>query len=604
MAVRSSTLTCTVGHFWFKQTTNHWRWSAWRILLQPQLYYRGCFSNCNSMTCPLCTDQARKCSWLMPSAAFLHRLIHRSSLTSELMLYLSQPSQGATWWRLQQKHNETQSFQQYTDWHWMVGPTDTQTSPESPETTEILEMNSQWMMTYSWKVNKSSSHHPAEMLSWTISTKAMQESTRHWPWLERVSTGQGWKLIWQDHIKRCQTCIESSNLPIETPHPHEVPPGTWVKLGMDFFQDHHRKKYLIVADYFSKFPYIFPVASAHHFKTINHLHELFTAKGIPAIVMSDNGPPFNGEEFKRFAREFNFMHTTSSPYFHQSNGFIEAMVKKVKNAYRKTDGSPNAQARALLQLWDTRISTDLPSPAEILHGCPAQEAVLSRPSKWINIHQIWQRLVEVQNTQKEQFNRAHRAKDLWVLRVNEQVQFFPNKQQTGPPTWLTGTVTKILDSGRSYMIQGPNGRAHRRNRAHLKPICYDGMSFQDHPVKKEGKKPEINSFQDPKPTKVKNMSFQMDTSYVDGRSMFFLKQSHIRHPLHHHHLSGYTHPGHHHIHLLHLDHPENHQWSPAQRTLHLQAGRYISLTQPSSDPRTLTEDSHLGFQHYYRKCHP
>ena len=62
--------------------------------------------------------------------------------------------------------------------------------------------------------------------------------------------------------------------------------------------------------------------------------------------MSDNGPPFNGDDVKRFAREFNFIHTTSSPHFHQSNGFIEAMVKKVM----KTDGSPTAQARALLHL--------------------------------------------------------------------------------------------------------------------------------------------------------------------------------------------------------------------------------------------------------------
>ena len=108
-----------------------------------------------------------------------------------------------------------------------------------------------------------------------------------------------------------------------------------------------------------------------------------------------------------------------------------------------------------------------------------------------------------------------------MLKVNEQVQFFPNKQGTGPPTWLTGTVTEILDCGHSYMIQGPNGRVYRRNRAHLKPICYDGTSFQDHPVKKEEKQPEINSFQDPKPTKVKNMSFQMDTSYMDARSMLF-----------------------------------------------------------------------------------
>ena len=51
-----------------------------------------------------------------------------------------------------------------------------------------------------------------------------------------------------------------------------------------------------------------------------------------------------------FAREFDFIHTTSSPHFHQSNGFIEAMVKKSRTAYKKTDGSPTAQAQALLQL--------------------------------------------------------------------------------------------------------------------------------------------------------------------------------------------------------------------------------------------------------------
>ena len=107
--------------FWLKQTTNCWRWSVWRILLQPQLGYRGCFFDCNSMTWQLHTDQARRCSWLMPSAVFLHRLTHKSSSTSELMPYWCQLSQGAAWWRLQQKHNEIQSYQQFTDWHWMVG---------------------------------------------------------------------------------------------------------------------------------------------------------------------------------------------------------------------------------------------------------------------------------------------------------------------------------------------------------------------------------------------------------------------------------------------------------------------------------------------------
>ena len=117
-------------------------------------------------------------------------------------------------------------------------------------------------------------------------------------------------------------------------------------------------------------------------------------------------------------------------------------MKKVKNAYKKMDGSPNAQARALLQLCDTPIMADLPSQAEILHGRPAQGTVLSRPSKRVNICQIHQRLIELQDKQKEQFDRAHRARDLCPLKIREQVQFFHNKQGTGPIKWMTGTVTE------------------------------------------------------------------------------------------------------------------------------------------------------------------
>ena len=50
------------------------------------------------------------------------------------------------------------------------------------------------------------------------------------------------------------------------------------------------------------------------------------------------------------------VHTTSSPHFHQSNGFIEAMVKKVNKAYKKTDGSPNAQARDHYFSYKTLLS--------------------------------------------------------------------------------------------------------------------------------------------------------------------------------------------------------------------------------------------------------
>ena len=38
----------------------------------------------------------------------------------------------------------------------------------------------------------------------------------YWPSMEADVT---------DYIERCLTCINSSHLPVETMHPHEVPPG-------------------------------------------------------------------------------------------------------------------------------------------------------------------------------------------------------------------------------------------------------------------------------------------------------------------------------------------------------------------------------------------
>ena len=161
------------------------------------------------------------------------------------------------------------------------------------------------------------------------------------------------------------------------------------------------------------------------------------------------------------------------------------MVKKVKAAYKKMDGSPNAQARALLQLRDTPIAKDLPSPVEILHGWPTQGAVMPRRHRPINIQKICRRLLEIQQMQKEHFDRAHRAKDERILKVREKVRFFPQKQFSAKLKWLTGTVIEILERGRSYIIEGPNGKKYRRNQAHLKPLCHDGSSFQDPPKAKK-----------------------------------------------------------------------------------------------------------------------
>ena len=118
--------------------------------------------------------------------------------------------------------------------------------------------------------------------------------------------------------------------------------------------------------------------------------------------------------------------------------------------------------------------------------------------------------------------------------MNEQVRFFPNKQGTSQTTWLTGTVSRILDCGHSYTNQGPNSRVYRRNRVHLNPICYNGTTYQNRTTAKEDKQPKRHLFQDPKPIKVKTVSFLPDTTYIMARAIIFDEpDNHPSHPTSH-----------------------------------------------------------------------
>ena len=150
------------------------------------------------------------------------------------------------------------------------------------------------------------------------------------------------------------------------------------------------------------------------------------------------------------------------------------------------------------------------------------------------------------------------------------------------------------------MIQAPNGRVYRRNRAHLKPICHDGSTFPDHLVKKGKKQPKDNSFQDHQTSQARSVSFDNEVSYLDTRSMMFdepeTHQAPPTSPLHsppvsspprrHSPRSPSCSPP--------ASFPSSHPLSLALRTPHPKAGRDTSLNQLSSNPKMLTKDSHVG----------
>ena len=108
--------------------------------------------------------------------------------------------------------------------------------------------------------------------------------------------------------------------------------------------------YILICDYFSKFPFLFQVKTTSFANLKDHLEELFSVEDIPDEIMSDNGPPFNGKEFSSYLTGLGIRHTTSSPNYPRSNGFIERQIQTVKRLIEKANSSGRSHQEALTGL--------------------------------------------------------------------------------------------------------------------------------------------------------------------------------------------------------------------------------------------------------------
>ena len=82
-----------------------------------------------------------------------------------------------------------------------------------------------------------------------------------------------------DYTRRCQECICWSQPPKEPLQAHDVLQEPWEKIAMDYFYMNGRL-YILICDYFSKFPFLFQVKTMSFANLKDHLMELFSVEGI------------------------------------------------------------------------------------------------------------------------------------------------------------------------------------------------------------------------------------------------------------------------------------------------------------------------------------
>ena len=103
----------------------------------------------------------------------------------------------------------------------------------------------------------------------------------------------------EDYTKQCQECIKRSQVPKEPLQPHDIPEGPWRKLGIDYFT-FDGSSYVLICDYFSKFPFLY-TAKTSFWSLRDRLIDLFSIKGYPDEIVSDNGPHFSARSLPNFS---------------------------------------------------------------------------------------------------------------------------------------------------------------------------------------------------------------------------------------------------------------------------------------------------------------
>ena len=182
------------------------------------------------------------------------------------------------------------------------------------------------------------------------------------------------KLV-ETKVKTCGACSvatpESKREPLRM---SALPAALWKELSVDFAELPNKEYLLLITDDYSRYPLVEIVKSTSATTVIPKLDKVFSEFGVPDIVRSDNGPPFNSKEFASFADDLGFKHRKVTPKWARANGEVERFVRTVKKVVKtaKLEHKNYKQElnRLLRNYRATPHSTTRVSPATALFGRP------------------------------------------------------------------------------------------------------------------------------------------------------------------------------------------------------------------------------------------
>ena len=160
-----------------------------------------------------------------------------------------------------------------------------------------------------------------------VKTKQLLHS---WVWFPGIDKSA------ERRIASCIPCQASTNSSQREPLKMSPTPNKpWLQVSADLCGSFPTgETVLAILDAYSKYPEVEIVSSIAAKDTIPALEHIFATHGIPEVLKTDNGPPFQGHTFQSFAKEKGFTHRKIIPLLPQANGHVEGFMKNLGKVTR------------------------------------------------------------------------------------------------------------------------------------------------------------------------------------------------------------------------------------------------------------------------------
>ena len=275
---------------------------------------------------------------------------------------------------------------------------------------------------------------------------------------------------------------------VHTTQPSELPPRAWQKLATDFwgpFPNGH--ELLVVQDRKSRFVVVYEVTTTAGEYVIPKLEELFSLIGIPEELLSDNGPPFNGQEFAEFAAFMGFKHRKITPEHPQANGMAEKFMVSLGKVIRNAQSEQRcwrSELQAFLRSYrSTPHRTTGVAPSEALFGNNHTSRLPPFPDATQNekrVNELLNELQRLNDVHKKEKSRAYtdlkRKAMKHNFKVGEKVLFRQKRLRKAMMRYADRDLTVIAIKSSMIIARDADGSTITRDASRFKRKLFSSTS--------------------------------------------------------------------------------------------------------------------------------